>query len=135
MKQRENFFEIWGGIAGVQWTLPALIDHGVNLPQLANLTSSNGAQRFGMDRRGAVAAGAYADLALIDINASQTVGLESLFQRHPITPYLGMKLRGIVRKTVRRGEIIYSEGTITARTPGVLVKPTRNENATSGKHA
>jgi allantoinase len=140
MKRRENFFEIWGGIAGVQWTLPALIDKGLDLPQLAALTSSNGARRFGIDRRGAIEPGAYADLALIDLSASQVIGPELLFQRHRITPYLGMKLRGVVRKTIRRGELIYSDGTITARTRGALVrpnrtKPERNGNATSGTHA
>jgi allantoinase len=86
MKRRENFFEIWGGIAGVQLTLPALIDKGLDPIRLAALTSSNGARRFGIHRRGAIEPGAIADLALIDFNASQTVREESLFQRHRITP-------------------------------------------------
>jgi allantoinase len=135
MKERESFFEIWGGIAGVQWTLPALIDLGTDLPRLARLTATHGARRFGMERRGVVEAGSYADLALIDLGGSQMVREESLFQRHRNTPYLGMNLRGVVRKTVRRGDVIYSDGTITAETPGILVKPARNGNATSGTHA
>ncbi len=135
MKHRGNFLEIWGGIAGVQWTLPALIDKGLELTSLAAITSSNGARRFGIDRRGAIEVGAYADLVLVDLNATQVVRRESLFQRHRITPYLGMNLRGVIRKTIRRGEVIYSEGTITALTPGSLVTPKRNRNATSGTHA
>jgi allantoinase len=123
MKQRENFFEVWGGIAGVQWTLPALIDKGMDIPRLAALTSSNGARRFGIDRRGAIEPGAYADLALVDLRDSQVVSRDSLFQRHRITPYLGMRLRGVIRKTIRRGQVIYSDGAITALTPGVLVRP------------
>ena len=136
MKRRESFFEIWGGIAGVQWTLPVLIDKGIDrdLPLLAKLTSSNGARRFGIKRRGLIQPGACADLTLVDLKASQAVNSESLFQRHRYTPYLGMNLRGVVRKTVRRGQVIYSDGTITAQTAGVLVKPTRTENATSGTH-
>ncbi len=135
MKRRDNFFEIWGGIAGVQWTLPALIDKGLGLPCIAALTAGNGARRFSIDKRGVIEAGAYADLALIDLNASQTVEEGVLFQRHRISPYVGMKLRGVVRKTIRRGDVIYSDGTITARTPGLLVTPKRNGNATSGTHA
>jgi len=135
MKDRENFFEIWGGIAGVQWTLPALIESGLGLPLLASLTSGNAARRFGIDRRGAIERGAYADLTLVDLAGAQVVRPVSLFQKHRITPYLGMKLRGVVRKTVRRGEVIYSDGTITASTRGVLVRPARNKNATSGTHA
>jgi allantoinase len=135
MKQRANFFEIWGGIAGVQWTLPALIDRGLDLPRLVALTSGNGARRFGIERRGAIEPGYYADLAIVDLNASQVVREEALFQRHRISPYLGMKLRGVVRKTLRRGEVIYSEGAITALTPGSLIIPQRNRNETSGTHA
>jgi len=126
MKQRENFFEIWGGIAGVQWTLPTLIDRGLDLPRIASLTCLHGARRFGIGRRGAIEPGAHADLALIALNDSQIVRADSLFQKHRSTPYLGMKLQGVVRKTVRRGEVIYSDGTITALTPGKLVTPSRN---------
>jgi allantoinase len=139
MKQRENFFEVWGGFAGVQWTLPALIDKGLDkgldLSHLAALTSSHGARRFGIERRGSIEPGAFADLALVDLNTLREVREESLFQRHRITPYLGRKFRGVVRKTIRRGEVIYSEGAITARTSGSLVKPERNENAASGPHS
>jgi allantoinase len=135
MKRRDNFFEIWGGIAGVQWTLPALIERGLDPPRLARLTCANAARRFGIDRRGAIEPGNYADLALIDLAARQVVSVDSLFQRHKNTPYLGMNFRGVVRKTMRRGEVVYSEGTIVARTPGRLVKPKRNGNATSGTHA
>ena len=134
LKQRGNFFEIWGGIAGVQWTLPALIERGLDPPQLAALTSSNGARRFGIDRRGAIEPGAYADLAFVDLKASQIVSEALLFQRHRATPYLGMKLRGVVKRTIRRGEVIYSNGAITAQSPGTLIKPKRNRNATSGTH-
>ena len=135
MKRRDNFFEIWGGIAGVQWTLPVLIDKGIDPARLAALTSSHAARRFGIDGRGVIEPGAYADLALVDLLATQIVREESLFQRHPITPYLGMKLRGVVRKTIRRGEVIYSDGAITALTAGAMIKPKRNENATSGTNA
>ncbi len=125
MKQSSNFFGIWGGIAGVQWTVPALMDLQPDPVRLLQLTSSNAAARFGIARRGAIEPGAYADLMLLDPHSPQTVKPESLFQRHKDTPYLGTTLRGVVRQTIRRGEVIYSEGTLTAQTPGKLVKPAR----------
>ncbi len=134
MKQRDNFFEIWGGIAGVQWTLPALIERGLTPERIASLTATNAAARFNIPDRGAVETGNHADLTLIDLNATQTVSEEILHQRHRITPYLGTTLRGVVRKTIRRGEVIYSEGAISAATHGRLITPTRNANATSRTH-
>ena len=134
MKQRDSFFDIWGGIAGVQFTRAALIDQSLDLQRIAALTATNGAQRFGIAQRGAIAPGSIADLALVDINATQVIREDTLFQRHRITPYLGMKLRGVIRKTIRRGEVIYSDGTITARTAGQLIRPKRNGNATSRTH-
>jgi allantoinase len=127
MKDRENFFDIWGGIAGVQWTLPALIHLGLSPEQIAALTAGNGARRFNLKDRGAVRRGAYADLALVDTAARQVIREETLFQRHRITPYLGLGLRGVVRQTIRRGEVIYSGGTITAQTFGNLVRPTTEQ--------
>jgi allantoinase len=129
MKQRENFFDIWGGIAGVQWTLPALLDIGLDPQRIAALTSANGARRFGIHRRGAIEPGLYADLALVDLNARQIVSEATMFQRHRISPYIGMNLRGVVHKTIRRGEVIYSDGTITAQTRGKLIRPERNGHA------
>jgi allantoinase len=125
MKQRENFFKIWGGIACVQWTLPALIDMGLDAAHIAALTSTNGARRFGIEGRGSIEPGQYADLAIVNPDASQTVHAGGLLQRHPVTPYMGMKLRGVVQKTVRRGEVIYSNGTIVARRHGEFVRPVR----------
>jgi allantoinase len=123
MKQRDNFFSVWGGIAGVQWTIPALIDRGLALEHIAALTAANAARRFSIEERGTIAPGQLADLVIVDVNSTQTDEADNLLHRHRITPYLGMKLRGVVRKTIRRGEVIYSEGTITATDRGKLVKP------------
>ncbi|HWF11203.1 MAG TPA: allantoinase AllB [Bryobacteraceae bacterium] len=129
MKQRDNFFEVWGGIAGVQWTLPVLIDLRYHVPRIAELTSINCARRFNIAGRGAIEPGSFAEITIVDVNRKQTVREENMFHRHRISPYAGMELQGVVRKTIRRGEVIYSDGTITARTKGKLAKPERKRNA------
>jgi len=123
LKQRESFFEIWGGIAGVQFTLPALVDLEIEPVRIAALTAGFGAKRFGIAGKGEIAEGCDADIALIDLAAAQTISAEILHQRHPISPYLGRSLRGVVRATIRRGEVIYCDGAITAKTYGRLVHP------------
>jgi allantoinase len=123
LKERDNFFSVWGGIAGVQFTLPVLIDGGLHPSRIAQLTSGFAARRFGLRSRGEIAVGYDADFSLVDFAATQTVFPEMLHQRHRITPYIGRRLRGVVRTTIRRGEMIYRDGAITARMRGRLIKP------------
>jgi allantoinase len=123
MKQSENFFGIWGGIAGVQWTRSALIEKGFDMSAIAALTASSGARRFNIGRKGTTEIGKDADLAIVDTNGAQIVHEDALFQRHRITPYMGLKMHGITRYTIRRGEVIFSDGVISTTTRGAFVRP------------
>jgi len=123
MKQNASFFGIWGGIAGVQWTRAALIEKGLDLSAIASLTAANGAHRFNIANKGTIEVGKHADLALVDCAATQTVREEALFQRHRVTPYMDLELRGVTRCTIRRGEVIYADDAIPAITPGAFVRP------------
>jgi allantoinase len=123
MKQRADFFSIWGGIAGVQWTLATLVDAGLPANRIAQLTAGFGAQRFAIANKGAITEGFDADITLIDRAAAQTITPGMLHHRHPISPYIGRTLRGVVRATIRRGEVIYRDGAVTAQTNGRLVRP------------
>jgi allantoinase len=33
-----------------------------------------------------------------------------LYHRHPVSPYMGQKLRGVVRATYLRGTVVFQEG-------------------------
>jgi allantoinase len=120
MKQSDNFFHIWGGFAGVQFTRASLFTKGVPADRVAALTSTNGAKRFNIKNRGTLTKGQIADIALVDLSRSQLVTEDSLFQRHRATPYMGMTLTGVSTHTIRRGEIIFQNGSITAQTKGKL---------------
>ncbi len=124
------FADAWGGIAGVQSTLPVLIDRGVHgrglpLERVARLVSGAGAERFRIAGKGSVAVGFDADLTLVDLGESFTLEAEGLHQRHKISPYIGQSFRGRVRRTIRRGETIFDTGRITAKRQGQLVRPSR----------
>jgi allantoinase len=112
MKQSDNFFDIWGGIASCQSTLSLLLTAGyhqrdMELSHIAALTSFNTAQRFGLFSKGQIADGADADLTLVDIDAVYTLKAEDLEYRHKISPYLFMELRGLVQKTWVGGKLVY----------------------------
>ena len=148
MKRNFNFFKVWGGISGVQHTLPLLlscrrrgdesqIDSGndsqrlltssptreVSLALIAALLSTNVAKRFQIPHKGKIVIGFDADFVLVDLKRTFTVAKEDLFYRHKQSPYIGRALTGRVVRTILRGKTIYHDGRITASGGGKLIKP------------
>jgi allantoinase len=128
MKTGRNFFKVWGGISGVQHTLPLLFEgggkKGFSLFQIAKVASLNVAERFRLPKtKGRIALGADADLALIDLRRRFTVRANDLFYRHKQSPYIGRALTGRVVHTILRGKLIFKDGKIVATHRGQLIKP------------
>ena len=125
-----SFHSAWGGIAGVQSTLNVLLDrghfvHGISLERISELLAATPAKRFRIPRKGAIAPGNDADLALVDLGSSFSFKAEDMKHRYPISPYAGETFRGIVRLTMRRGDIIFNGGSFPSTTRGRLVRPER----------
>src|SRR5262245_18116216 len=124
MKKDPNFFKVWGGISGVQHTLPLLLTEAqsrraLSLPLLAQLTSFNVAARFRLSfAKGHLTAGADADLALVDVKRSCTVSTGDLFYRHPQTPYAGSTLTGKVLRSILRGQTVIPDGKVDLKPIG-----------------
>lgn len=99
-----DWFAAWGGIASLQlslaatWTGAAARGHAP--ADVARWMSAAPARLAGIaDRRGALAPGYDADLVAWDPDAWFTVDPARLHHRHPVTPYAGRALRGVVRAT------------------------------------
>ena len=118
----------WGGIAGVQSTLAVLLERGhfergLPLERIAALTAATPARRFRIPGKGQLAPGYDADLTLVDLSGSYTLTGRDLHQRHGLSPYVGSAFRGVVRRTLRRGETIFRDGAIAADSNGRLLRP------------
>ena len=148
LKRNFNFFKVWGGIAGVQHTLPLLLtafnarsaehqlgklesNQNTNEPSgcsalqlISDLLSANVARRFKIPSKGKIAVGFDADFALVDLKQTYTVAKEDLLYRHPQSPYIGRALTGRVVRTILRGKTIFKDGQIVQTGGGKLVKPT-----------
>jgi allantoinase len=124
MKTSDDAFAIWGGIAGVQSTLPILLSHSPRLPiqQIAALTSANVADRFAIARKGKIAVGFDADIALVDIAACFTLEKSMLHDRNKANPYVGRSFNGIVRRTIAGGQTIFADGKIIPGRKGRLIR-------------
>lgn len=112
-----DIFDAWGGISGVQSTLPALLTEGrrrgLPLTDLVRMTSSNPARLFGFyPRKGSLGPGADADLVLVDPDAGFTLTSADLHYRNPHSAYVGAQFVGSVQRTISRGLTVYDAGRI-----------------------
>ena len=98
----------WGGISSLQLGLPAVWtaarDRGHSLVDVARWMCAAPADRAGLRHKGRIAVGADAELCVLAPDETFTVDPAALQHRHPVTPYAGTTLRGVVRETWLRGE-------------------------------
>jgi allantoinase len=103
-----DFGAAWGGIASLQLSLPvtwtAAAARGHSLAQVARWMAAAPARLAGLRDRGEIRPGAQADFCVLAPDEEFTVDPARLAQRHPLTPYAGLTLRGVVRQTWLRGE-------------------------------
>lgn len=122
-----RFDQAWGGIASLQLLLSALWTgarrRGHSLTELANWLSTAPARFAGIaDRKGEIRAGKDADLVVFDPDAQFTVDAATLHHRHPVTPYDGLTLHGVVHTTYLRGEPSYDRDQFGAARGSSLVR-------------
>ena len=123
MKERRDFFDVWGGISGCQHLLSLLITAEVPPDEIRRLTSEDVAARFRVNAKGGIAVGKDADFTLVDVNAREVITAGSLHYRHRQSPFVGRSLRGRVSRTFLRGQTIFEDGKFAPRPMGRLIRP------------
>ena len=113
LKDKENAFDAWGGIAGVQNNVDVMFDEavqkrGMSLTQFAGIIAGNPAERYDLDTKGHISIGKDADFVLIKPNSSYTLKAEDLEYRNKISPYVGREINAQVARTILKGDTIYS---------------------------
>jgi allantoinase len=119
---KEGDFKIaWGGIASLSMALPVMWTEasrrGFTLCDITRWMAESPARLAGCDsRKGQIRAGCDADFVVFEPETEFVVAKERLHQRHAVSPYLGEKLRGVVRSTYLRGKPVFADGAF----PGVV---------------
>ncbi len=115
-RPRLPFTETPGGIPGLETSLPLMASYGVaagriDWSQLVRLMSANPARLFGLyPRKGALLPGSDADVVIFDPSMDWTVSAGNLHNIAGYTPYENRRLRGRVRTTISRGQVIVRGG-------------------------
>jgi dihydropyrimidinase/allantoinase len=123
--------ELWAalpGFGGTSLLYPVLLSEGVrkrglSLLRAVELASTNPARKFGLfPRKGAIAVGSDADLALCDLKKTQVVGVDLLHSAQDPTPFAGLPFTGWPVATILRGRVVFRDGEVQGEPQGKYVK-------------
>ncbi len=130
MKTGENFFAIWGGIAGCQHAAISFLGEfhrraPERLPSAAAWLAGRSAQRFNVAKqKGKLAVGYDADVTLVEFAQQPPVMSASLAYHHPISLYEGYRPLSRVRDVIRRGKTLVRNGRLSHDSePGRFIQP------------
>jgi dihydropyrimidinase len=110
------FKSIANGVPGIELRMPLLFSEGVgkgrlSLNEFVALTSTNAAKIYGLHpRKGTIAVGGDADIAIWDPERKVTVTHDLLHDNVDYTPYAGMELTGWPETVINRGRIVVEAG-------------------------
>ncbi|MEA2782790.1 MAG: dihydropyrimidinase [Rhodospirillaceae bacterium] len=120
---RTPFHKIPNGVPGIETRLPLLFSEGVGkgritLNQFVALGATNAAKIYGLyPRKGTIAIGSDADLAIWDTEREVTIRNDMLHHNADYTAYEGMQVRGWPVITISRGEVVWRDGEVLGQ-PG-----------------
>jgi dihydropyrimidinase len=134
-----DFKQIANGLPGLELRLPLLFDAMVSqgrlgLEKFVELTATAPAKIYNLHpRKGSIAIGADADIAIWDPGRRVTVTDDMMHDRAGYTPYAGRTVRGWPVTVLSRGRLIVDDGRLSApagsgrflpRSGGEAAKPT-----------
>jgi len=109
------------GVENLETMLPMLYSEGVlkrglSLQRLVEITSTNAAKIFGLyPQKGTIEVGCDADLVIFDQHLKHQVAGTSLKSNADYSVYEGWEVTGKPIVTIRRGEVVYQDGTIIGK--------------------
>jgi dihydropyrimidinase len=135
-KGRTSFRWVPNGIPGVETRLPILFSEGVTkgrmtLNDFVAFTATNHARMYGLyPRKGTIAVGADADIAIWDPARQVKITAADLHHGADYTPYEGFEVTGWPVTTIVRGEVVVDHGRLAGTLGhGVYLKRARSEYA------
>ena len=120
---RNDFSKIPNGGPGVEHRLSLVHNGGVVTGKITpnrfvELVSTSAAKIFGLfPRKGTIAVGSDADIVIFDPDEEATLGVSSHHMNVDYSAYEGMKVRGVTKTVLSRGNVVIEDGRFTG-SPG-----------------
>ncbi len=120
---RNDFTRIPNGTGGLEDRMPVLWTYGVGTGRLTMnefvaATSTNIARILNLyPRKGALLPGSDADIVIWDPKAQKTISAKTQMSAIDYNVFEGVKVSGLPRTTISRGEVVYDGGQMSAK-PG-----------------
>ncbi len=120
-----DFSKAWGGIAGLQFSLPAFWTEarkrGFTIEDVARFMSTNVARFLRMENKGELKPGFDADITVWNPEETFSVNTADIQHRHKVTPYQGLNLAGVVKRTYVNGNLVSEGQSFPALSKGTLL--------------
>ena len=121
-EKSSSYFNAPAGLPLVQHALPALFDLVAKQELSAELVVDRAchapADLFGVENRGYIREGYFADLVLLDTNKENHVNKENILYKCGWSPFEGHSFKTTIDTTIVNGTIVYEKGALTGAIVG-----------------
>ena len=114
----------WGGIAGIQFLLPAswtALKEIISLEEFISLLTTEPAKFIDAKNKGRIKVGYDADLTIWNPDQKNKIVKEDILFRHKISPYIGEELFGTIQQTIVNGKPVFKNKQIVTKNAGRII--------------
>jgi dihydroorotase len=122
-KTRNDMFDVDCGFPGVELQMPLMLTEvnagRMTIMDYVAMSAAKPARTFGLyPRKGVIAPGAVADIAVVDLAREWVIDDAKLQSHARITPWHGRKVKGLPVHTIARGRFVMRDRALAADTRG-----------------
>lgn len=118
VKTSDNYLNVASGLPSVQFSLPVLFELSkrgeLSLEEAIKGATINVAERFGVEKRGAIKEGNFADIAILDPKTPYTVHQDDIVSLCKWSPMLNHQFNSKVWCTIASGNVVVEDYKICA---------------------
>ncbi len=110
-KSSSNFWDVYGGIPGVEHRVPFLLSEGfkkgrITLSRTVELLSETPANYFNLQEKGSLNLGKQADMVLVNLWDSEKIDSKNMQSKGKYTPFEATTFDAVVERTYLRGKVL-----------------------------